>query len=117
MTILHCTNLSSKRKKLEEKFRKWRDSFPGQFPVAFDPEAIYLPPFVQHQQEHSYRDVRNGLKFLEEVALPSSNDDKFSLSERATWGYIRFLQCLSRTMEFEEQYRKGGGFKSPCSTE
>jgi hypothetical protein len=46
------------------------NDFPGQFPEDFKPEKIHINPFIQDQQEHTYRTVRYGLKFLEKVALP-----------------------------------------------
>lgn len=96
----------------EERFKDWITKFPDQFPDVFEPEKMHLNPFIQDQQEYTYQNVRNGLKFLEEVALPWSNVDTFSLGDEATWGYIRFLQCLSGAMEFEDKHRKDGGFET-----
>lgn len=94
-----------------ESFKQWLSSMPHDFPEIFEHDNFYHNPVIQDQQEYTFKAIREGLKFLEEIALPWPGNENFSLGEDATWGYIRFLQCLSGAIEFECKHRDKGGFE------
>ena len=98
-------------------FKDWLANLPKDFPEVFEHENIYHNPFIQCQKEYTLKAVYEGLKFLEEIALPWHDNESFALGKDATWGYIYLLQCLSQAIEFETTHRKDDKFETAQDNE